>query len=97
MLFFNIFKFTLSLTERYCPPRWIWLKVGSFDRSSLKCEEWRFFEKSTRPLSSESHFKLQHPLVQLLAIRVLITNSAYSSVCGLLNILLIRRSLAGDI
>jgi hypothetical protein len=31
--------------ERYCPTRRIWLKLGSFDRSSLKSEAQRFYEK----------------------------------------------------
>ncbi len=35
--------------ERYCPERWIRLKLGSFDRSSLKSEARRFLEKSARP------------------------------------------------
>jgi hypothetical protein len=31
---------------RYCPASWIWLKVVSFEKSSLKSEAWRFSEKS---------------------------------------------------
>ena len=40
--------------ERYCPTRRIWLKLGSFDRSSLKSEAQRFSEKSFCPPSFES-------------------------------------------
>ncbi len=31
--------------QRYCPARWIRPKLGSFDRSLLKRQAWRFFKK----------------------------------------------------
>ncbi len=60
--------------------RWVWPKLGSFERPSLKREAPRFLEKSARPPSCES----PRHLVQLLAIRILIANGAHGSVCGLL-------------
>jgi hypothetical protein len=47
--------------QRYCPARWIWLKVGSFDRSSLKSEAQRFKKKSVHPPSCESPLKFRAP------------------------------------
>jgi hypothetical protein len=35
-------KYIIEDSTRYCPARWIWLKVGSFDRSSFKSEARRF-------------------------------------------------------
>ncbi len=34
---------------RYCPARWIWPKLGSFDRSLLKEVLWRLFRKIRPP------------------------------------------------
>ncbi len=48
-----------DLHESYCPARWIRLKLGSFERQSLKREARRFLEKSTCP----------HPLRALKSIR----------------------------
>ena len=45
------------------PARWIWLKFGSFHRSSIKSERRRFSEKSVRPPSCESPKVLVHLLV----------------------------------
>jgi hypothetical protein len=59
-------------------------KLGSFDRSSLKCAARRFFEKSARPPSCESPLKLQRHLVQMLAIWKQIANGAHSSVSGII-------------
>ncbi len=46
---------------KYCPPRWIWQKVGSFNRSLLKSEAGRFSEKLIRPPSCESPLKFKAP------------------------------------
>ncbi len=59
-------------------------KLGSFENSLLKREARGFLEKSARPPFCESPLKLQHHLVKLLAIGILIANSAHSSICGLL-------------
>jgi hypothetical protein len=60
-------------------------KVDSFNRHLLKREARRFFEKSARPPSFESPFTISRHLVRLSAIRILIANSANSSVRGLLS------------
>jgi hypothetical protein len=49
--------------------RWIPLKLGSFEISSLKSEAWRFFYKNPPvPPCCASTLKFQRHLVQLLAI-----------------------------
>jgi hypothetical protein len=53
-------------------------KVVSLESSLLKGEAQRFSEKSDRPLSCESLLKIPHHLVQLLAIMILIANSAHT-------------------
>ncbi len=55
--------------------RWIWLKVGQFDSSSLKSVARRFSERSVRPPSCESPLKIPRHLVQLLPSRILIRNA----------------------
>jgi hypothetical protein len=48
ILFVSAVKFPLNLfllgkeSKRCCPAEWIWLKLGSYDRSSLKREARRF-------------------------------------------------------
>ncbi len=42
----TIFAFLLFSLKVYCLARWIWPKLDSFDRSSLKREEQRFSEKN---------------------------------------------------
>ncbi len=59
-------------------------KLGSFERHLLKREVRRILEKSAPPTCCESPLKITRHLVQLLAIRVRIANSAQSSASGLL-------------
>ncbi len=59
-------------------------EIRFIDRSSLKSEGAELFRKSGPPLSCESPLKIQRPLVQQMVIRILIANSAHSSVSGLL-------------
>ncbi len=59
-------------------------KLGSFDRSSLKSEARRFWEKSARPPCWESPLKLQRHLVRLLAFWKQIANSSHSFVSDFL-------------
>jgi hypothetical protein len=59
------------------------LKLGSFDRSSLKSETQRFSDYMVCPPFCESPLKIQEHLVQLLAIRIQIANNTRSSVCGI--------------
>jgi hypothetical protein len=61
------------------------MKVGWFNRSSLKSEARRILEKSARFPFCESPLKLQRHLVQEVALRngILTANSAHSYVCGL--------------
>ncbi len=61
------------MDKRYCPARWIPLKIGSFDRYLLNREARRFLEKSVRPPSCEIPLKLQRRLVQMLAMEFLRT------------------------
>ncbi len=68
---------------RYCPAKWIRLKVCSFLRPLLKWEVQRFIEKSVRSPSCESLLKIPRHLVQLLAIGILIPNCAHRSASGL--------------
>jgi hypothetical protein len=50
-------------------------KVASFERSSLKSEARRLFEKSRRHPFCESRLKIPRHLVQPSAIRILILNA----------------------
>jgi hypothetical protein len=59
-------------------------EIKFIDKSSLKREAQIFSEKSVSPPSCESPFKIQRHLVQRLEIRILIPNSAHSSVSDLL-------------
>jgi hypothetical protein len=59
------------------------LSESGIYQSVLKVEGRRFLEKFVRPPSFESPLKIMRHLVQLLATRILIPNSARSSVGGL--------------
>ncbi len=63
---------------RYGPAKWILLKLGSFDWSSLKSEAVGFQKSWSVPHPVKALFKDQRHLVQLLAIRILTANSTHS-------------------
>ncbi len=70
--------------SRYCPAKWIRLKLGSFDRYLLKREARRFLDKSARLPTCESPLKTSRNLAELFAVRILATrlrNSLNSSNC----------------
>ncbi len=75
----TLFMYNVS---RYCPARWIWLKLGPLERHLLK----RGTEvlRKIRPSPGDSRLKLQCHLIHVLAIWKQIVNVAHSSVSGLL-------------
>jgi hypothetical protein len=73
--FFNLHCICLKVLSSEMDPA----EISSFDRYLLKIEARAFFEKSAHPPSCESPLKIPRHLVQLLAISILIANSAHSS------------------
>ncbi len=65
----------MLLQVKYCPARWIRLKLGLFDRYFIKEIGTEILRKIHPTPTSEISVKIPRHLVQLLVIRILIPNA----------------------